>query len=41
MIRSFGKSIYTVKINIDEAEMYQSNLLNILLGFNEKPRPNS
>ena len=26
-IRSFGESIYTGKINIDEAEMDQSNLL--------------
>ena len=29
-IRSFGKCIYTGKINIDEAEMDQSNLLKSL-----------
>ena len=28
-IRFFGESIYTSKINIDEAEIYQSNLLKI------------
>ena len=29
-IRSFGECIYTGKINIDEAEMDQSNLLKSL-----------
>ena len=29
MIRSFGKSIYAGKTNIDEAETNQSNLLKI------------
>ena len=28
-IRSFGGNIYTGKVDIDEAEMYQSNLLKI------------
>ena len=28
-IKSFGESIYTSKINMDEAEMDQSNLLKI------------
>ena len=39
MIRSFGTSIYTGKINIDEAEVDQSNLLKNLVGFNKKSRP--
>ena len=39
MIRSFGASIYTGKINIDEAEVDQSNLLKNLVGFNKKSRP--
>ena len=30
-IRSFGESIYTGKINIDEAEMDQSDLLKNLM----------
>ena len=38
-IRYFGESIYTGKINIDEAEMDQSNLLKILVVFNNKSRP--
>ena len=38
-IRFFGESIYTGKINIDEAEMDQSNLLKILVVFNNKSRP--
>ena len=33
-IRSFRDNIYTVKINIDEADMYQSNLLKNLVEFN-------
>ena len=39
MIRSFGESVYTGKINIDKAEMDQSNLLKTLVEFNEKSRP--
>ena len=35
----FGESIYTGKINIDEYEMYQNNLLKKLIEFNEKSRP--
>ena len=38
-IRSFGESIYTSKINIDEAEMDQSNLLKDFAEFNNKSRP--
>ena len=38
-IRSFGESIYTGKINIDEAEVDQSNLLRNLVEFNEQSRP--
>ena len=37
-IRSFGKCIYTGKINIGEAEMGQSNLKNIV-DFHNKSRP--
>ena len=32
--RSFGDSIYTGKINIDEAEMDQTNLLENMAKFN-------
>ena len=39
MITSFGGSIYTSKINIDEAEMDQSNLLKQLVAFTEKSKP--
>ena len=35
-IRSFGDSIYTGKINIDEPEMDQSNLLENIVKFNNK-----
>ena len=39
MIRSFGESTYSGKINIDEAEMDQSNLLKkIVVGFNKTSR---
>ena len=38
-IRSFGESIYSGKINIDEAEMDQSSLLKNLVGFKNKSRP--
>ena len=39
MIQSFGESIYSGKINIDEAEIDQSNLLKNLVEFNNKSRP--
>ena len=39
MTKSFGESIYTGKINIDEAEMNQSNLLENMVKFDEKSRP--
>ena len=38
-IRSFGDNIYTGKINIDEAEMDQSNLLDNMVKFNNKSKP--
>ena len=34
-IRSFGDNIYPDKINVDEAEMDQTNLLENILEFNE------
>ena len=39
MTKSFGESIYTGKINIDEAEMNQRNLLENMVKFDEKSRP--
>ena len=36
MIRSFGDSIYTCKINLVEAEEDQINLLNNIVEFNNK-----
>ena len=36
--RFFGESIYTGKINIDEAEMDEGNLLKKLVEFNDKSR---
>ena len=36
--RPFSDSIYTVKTNIDEAEMVQRNLLKDILKFNNKSR---
>ena len=39
MTRSFGDIIYTGKINIDEAEMDESNLFKNLVKFNNKYRP--
>ena len=36
-MRSFCDSIYTGKINIDEAERDQSNLLENMVKFNNKP----
>ena len=38
-IRSFGDKIYTSNINIDEAEMDESNLLKNVIEFNNKSRP--
>ena len=38
-IRFFGDNIYTGKLNIDEAEMYESNLLKNLKEFSEKSTP--
>ena len=38
-IKSFDENIYTGKINIDEAEMDQSNLLENMVEFNEISRP--
>ena len=38
MIRSFGDSIYTRKINIVQAEEDQSNLLNNIIEFNDRSR---
>ena len=36
MIRSFGDSIYTCKINLVEAEEDEINLLNNIVEFNNK-----
>ena len=38
-IRSFGDSIYSDKINIDEAELNQTNLLENMVKFNNKSKP--
>ena len=38
-IRSFGESTYADKINIDKAEIDQSNLLKYLVESNDKSRP--
>ena len=37
--RSFGDNIYTGKINVDEAEMDQSNIIKNIVEFNYKSRP--
>ena len=37
-IRYFGESIYTGKINIDEAERHQSNLLENIVKSNTKSK---
>ena len=37
-IRSFSDSIFAGKINIDEAEMNQSNLLKNMVEFNEQSK---
>ena len=39
MIRFFGDNIYTGKINLDEAEMGQSNLLKNMEESDVKSRP--
>ena len=39
MIRSFGESIYAVKISIPEVEMDQTNLLENMVKFNNRSRP--
>ena len=36
--RSFGDSIYTGKISIDEVEMDQTNLLDNIVNFNNKSK---
>ena len=36
---SFGESIYTIKINIKEAEMDQTNLSENMVNFNTESRP--
>ena len=38
-IRSFGDSIYTGKINLDEDEMDRTNLLENMVKFNNKSKP--
>ena len=38
IIRSYVDNIYTGKINIDEAEMDQRNLLKNIVEFNNKSR---
>ena len=38
-IRSFGESIYTGKISIDEGKINQNNLLKILKELIDKSRP--
>ena len=40
-VRSFSESIYTSKVNIDEAEMDQRNILKNIVEFNNRSRSNS
>ena len=40
-IRSFGKDIYSKRINIDEADQEQSDLLDYFFDFNSKTEPKS
>ena len=40
-IRFFGESIYNGKINIDEAEIDQTKLLENMVNFNNNSRPTS
>ena len=39
-LSSFGDNIYTGKININEADMDQTNLLENMVEFKSKSRPN-
>ena len=39
MIRSFGDSFFNGEIAISEADKKQTNLLDIILNFNNKVRP--
>ena len=39
--RSFGDSVFTAKITISEADKKQSNLLEVILNFNNKVRQGS
>ena len=39
MKRSFGDNIYTGRINVNEAEMHQSNFLENTIQFNNKTKP--
>ena len=39
MIRSFGESIYSGRISINEADMDQTNLLENMVKFSNKSRP--
>ena len=38
-IRSFGESVYSGKITINEADQEQADLLEYILNFNNKARP--
>ena len=38
MIRSLGENIYAGRIDIDEAEVHQSNVLKHFVEFNSKSR---
>ena len=38
-IRSYGDDIYSSKITINEADQYQSDLVEYILNFNNKTRP--
>ena len=40
-IRHFGDSIFNGKITMSEADNKQSNLLDVILNFNNKVRPRS
>ena len=41
IIRSFDENIYSGKITIDEADQEQADLLEYILNFNNKARPNN
>ena len=38
MITSFGESIYSNKVNIEEAEIDQTNLFQNMVNFNNKSK---